>query len=426
MSKPPNVGKHWLLQWMDEYQVTGQATAEARLKSPGPAHRLGELAMSHRTTDYSGVPLSNTAVAGPWLDPSAHYLCNGVKCRSEHVELNFGRVLHYFDFMMLEGPSASTYASLITRVSSDDEFDVLQRTLVRDVQFLQRARNIGLDKHLVFADKLCACRPHLLESAEEIGTQELVDEEALDRLARQIGREGGVKIRPDGPNRWFGVVTHPNFKGSSGHVFHQRVKPQRHEVARWLLDAWLHSAIYDAATAQRLGAPLVSLAPSPVLDSATNPGKLTVDDVAARIKIPSLEGLPLKDLIALRDQEHDHFEKYRAVLREAISETLEKSETDSPERVAEIVWQNRVKPAVADINRKIAANNRSFSAKLAAAAAVGAISGAVGAVAGLPWLVGIGLVAAGTPLPQYFKAREERQKIEVEDMYFLWKVAQHH
>ncbi|MEW2440536.1 hypothetical protein [Micromonospora marina] len=411
---------------MDEYEATTQSAVEARLKSAGPIMRLLELANRHKTTDYSNVPLSNTAVAGPWLDPGASFLCHGISCRSEHVNLNFGRVLHYFDFIMLEGPSASTYEWMVADALNDNNFSYLIDSLTRDVPFLQQARKIGLDKHLVFADKLCACRPHLIENAEEIGSQPLIDEDALNRLARQIGREGGVKIRKEGPNQWYGVVTHPNFKGSSGHTFRQRVKPERHEVARWLLDEWLHSAIYDTATATRLGIPLVSLAPSPVLDAATDPGKLSVDDVGARIRIPSIEGLPLRELIALRDQEADHFEKYRSVLREAISETIEKSDSESPERVAELVWQNKIKPAVADINRKMAANNRSLNAKLMAAAAVGAITGTVGAVTSLPWLVGIGLAAAATPLPQYFKAREERQKIEVEDMYFLWKVAQHH
>ncbi|WBB48418.1 hypothetical protein O3597_25580 [Verrucosispora sp. WMMA2044] len=426
MSKPPNVGQHWLFHWIDEYEATSQTAIENRLRNPNAFRRLAELVENHRTTDYSNVPLSNTAVAGPWLDPGAAFLCHGISCRSKHLNLNFGRVLHYFDFVMIEGPSADVYRNTVRAALKTGQFDRLALRLFEDIQFLQETRRIGLDKHLVFADKLCSCRPHLLESAEEVGGQKLIDDDNLDQLARQIGREGGVKIRRHGPNEWFGVITHPNFVGSSGHIFRQPVKPERHEVARWLLDRLVHSAIYDAATAKRLGAPLVSLAPAPLLDPVNKPGKLSVDDVGARIRIPSLEGLPLKDLISLRDHEADHFEKYRAVLREAIAETIEKSETDSPERVAEQVWQTKIKPAIADINRKMAANQRSLTAKFVAAATVGAVTGAVGAVTGLPWLVGVGLAAASTPLPQYFKAREERQKIEVEDMYFLWKVAQHH
>ncbi|MEJ3748457.1 hypothetical protein WEI85_34885 [Actinomycetes bacterium KLBMP 9797] len=427
MSEVLKPDQHWLLQWMDEFGATDRSTVAARLKSSDSVSRLFDLAVSHRTVDYSTVPLSNVVVAGPWLDPSATFMCSGINCQKRHIELNFGRVLHYFDFVMLEGPSASAFAIALAKASMKRDFSRLSYGLGASVEFLQYVRSIGLDKHLIFADKVCGCRPHLLEGAEKIDAKPLVDLAELDRLAKQLAKDGGVKVKPDGPDRWYGVVTHPNFRGTSGHIFKQSEEPRREDVARWLLDSWLQSAVYDSATAQQLGAPLVSLAPSPIFDRTTDVQTISVDDVAARIRIPALESLPLRDLIALRNHESDQFIRFRAVLREAIAETLEKGDTDSPERIAEKVWQNKVKPAVADINRKIAANNRSLRDKLIAASAVGTVAGAIGAVATMPWLIGIGLVAAGAPLHQYFKAREERQKIEAEnDMYFMWKVSQHH
>lgn len=426
MTTQANPGKHWLYQWMDEYDATSEDAVADRLKYPGPVSRLQELATQHKTLDYSNVPLSSTVVAGPWMDPGGSLMCGSYVCQSRHVDLNFGNALHYFDFIMIEGPSASSYTRRINKVSSRDDFNRFAHDLTQDVLLLHHMRRIGLDQHVVFADKLCSCRPHLLESADQLGIQELTDEGSIDSLARQISKEGGVELEQDGPKSWYGAITHPLFQGAAGRTFRQKTRPKKHQVAKRLLESWLYSAAYDAATAQRLGVPLASLAPAPLFDRTPTRDKLTVDDVGAQIRIPVLEGLLTKELIALRNQEYHHFEQYRAVLREAIAETIDKADSDSPSIVAEQVWQNKVRPAVANIERKIAASNRSLRSNLVTAGTFGAIAGTVGAVAGLPWLVGIGLLAASTPLPQFFKSRENREKIELEEMYFLWKVKQHH
>ncbi|MFK4247691.1 hypothetical protein ACI2KV_33065 [Micromonospora chokoriensis] len=342
------------------------------------------------------------------------------------MDLNFGNALHYFDFIMIEGPSASVYTHKINEVSSQADFNDFTHGLTQDVLLLHHMRRIALDQHIIFADKLCSCRPHLLESANQLGIQQLTDDQSIDSLARQISKEGGVHLEQDGPKAWYGAVTHPLFQGAAGRTFRQKTRPKKYEVAKRLLESWLHSATYDAATAQRLGVPLASLAPAPLFEQTPTSGKLTVDDVGAQIRIPVLEGLLTKELITLRNQEYHHFEKYRAVLREAITETIDKTDSDSPSIVAELVWQNKVRPAIADIERKIAASNKSLRSNLLTAGAFSAVAGTVGAVAGLPWLVGIGLLAASTPLPQFFKTRESKEKIELEEMYFLWKVKQHH
>lgn len=425
---PLPASKHWLYSWIDEFEVHNSQDVANRLSYAEPIYRLQELGAQSESTDYSSVPLSGTVVAGPGLETNAPGICSNYECQAKNIDSNFGNVLHYFDYVMMEGPSAREYTSRIQNLSSKRDMGLLKYHIAQDTQLLNYIRRIGLADYIVFSRKVCYCMNHLLESVETLGLAHLVEDETVEDLARRVSQEGGVYVNQSGPRTWFVKLEHPLFDGLAGIELRQKTRPKKKEAAARLIRNWLLSAVIDASTAHGLKAPLASFGPARFFErmQRSNQEKLSIDDVGARIQIPVLTGLSTRELIELRSNEYHHFEKFRSVLREAIAETIEKSDSNSPDVVAELVWQNKIRPGVADIERRIAASNRALRYKFAAAATVGGLAAAIGAIAGMPWLIGVGTLAAGTPLPQIFKATEERQQIEISDMYFLWKANRAH
>ncbi|RLQ08753.1 hypothetical protein EAD96_04485 [Micromonospora sp. BL1] len=110
---------------------------------------------------------------------------------------------------------------------------------------------------------------------------------------------------------------------------------------------------------------------------------------------------------------------------EAIDETIDKHETTAPETIAGLVWRNTIEPSIADIEAKLNASKRSLALKTAAGLTVGAVTTAFGALAALPFVVTAGIAAASTPLLQAYKFFDDKQAVEMSDMYFLWKASRH-
>ncbi|RSM56605.1 hypothetical protein DMB66_33905 [Actinoplanes sp. ATCC 53533] len=131
------------------------------------------------------------------------------------------------------------------------------------------------------------------------------------------------------------------------------------------------------------------------------------------------------ELLKLRESEYEHFERFRKTLVEAIAEAIEKATTEDPEKIARSVWRDTIEPEVADIQSKISASKRSLSFKLAAGIAVGSATTAFGALAAMPFVITAGIAAAATPLLQAYKYFDDRQAVELSQMYFLWKASKH-
>ncbi|MEU8180684.1 hypothetical protein AB0B86_07905 [Micromonospora sp. NPDC049047] len=411
---------------MDEYEASDEAAVKDRLRYPAAIARVHELANQGQRSDYSDVPPNATTVAGPGLEFDAPGMCADFSCQAQNADTNYGKLLHYYDYVVLQGPYARGYLHRLDNLKSKKDHLNFEWTLVQDVLLLAHLRSIGLANHVIFKSKKCYCSHHVEENAKLLGLGHLVNDEAVRDLAVKTSREGGVHITQDGPRSWYIRLTSPLFAGSAGAFIEGKTKPKKVAAAESILREWLTAAVFDAATAHEISAPLTAHGPTSLFDYHSDSGKSSVDDVAARIRIPVLQGLNTREIIELRDNEYEHFEKFRQLLREAVAETISKADTDSPEKIADMVWRYKVKPEVADIERKIKASDKSIIRKLTATALIGGLAAAVGNVANLPWLIGVGTAAASIPMSQVVKAYDDRQQIEGSGMYFLWKADQAH
>ncbi|WP_435210183.1 hypothetical protein [Micromonospora sp. bgisy143] len=421
-------GKHWLYSWIDEYEATSEDAAKARLAHPEAVSRLAQLARESTLSGAGDVPLVGSVLAGPGLDVGRN-VCHSLLCRKHIFDYDIGFMLHYFDYIAMHGPDSKTYLSYLEGKTSRYTLAEFLSTVADDVGVMNYIRRIGLANYVVFVDKNlpCYCQNHFREYAEDAGLSELIEPGRIEEIAEKISRDGGISLRHSGSKQWGVVLTHPLFSDSIVHTFQQKTRPKKREVAAGVIRESLFFAVVETAVAKRLGTPLASVAQTDFIYQARKQTKMTPADVALNLNIPVLQGLPTAQLIRLREHEYDHFERFRQVLTEAITTSVEKSTSDSPAVVAETVWRDKLRPAMRDIERRIEASNRSLTRKIGTGIAVGAIASAVGTVAGFPLLAAAGATAAMTlPLPQVLKYFDDRQQIELGDMYFLWRAQRAH
>jgi hypothetical protein len=428
-----NAGAHWLFDWIDEFEATDSKSARSRLADKGARDRLHQLATNHRPVDVSHVPLTGTVLAGFDLDVGRG-ACHNLSCRKSNFDTDMAALFHYFDYVVMRGPSAPVLAAWVEYVDGKhprgEKFDLdLARALADDIGVMNYLRSTGIANYAIFVDleEKCPCKRHFLEQAKDIGLTHLADPKFAKRIAADILRAGSLDVERIGPNRWGASLKGPNYSSNIRTWYTLKKPPTKRWLSEQLVKEALYGSVAEAAIAKELGTPLASIAQPEFMDLEQRGRKIAANEVALHLNIPVLSSIPTADLLRLRGEEYAHFERFRQVLTEAIQTTIDKSGSDSPAVIADEVWRNKIRPAVADIDRRIEASNKAIRRKAVAGLSIGAIAATFGALAGFPLIAAAGAAAAiGTPLPQIFKSIEDRQQVELADMYFLWKAKQSH
>lgn len=428
-------GEHWLYDLIDDFELDSN-NVHGRLKSADFRKKLFDALGESDEFDPSQVPLSGAVVAGIGLDLASWATCSDYRCRIRTADQEFPQVLHYFDSAVMEGPSRGRYRDYIASTKHSEQAARFFEMIEDDVRLMLHLRKIGLAPYIFFQKRVdCYCPSHMAEKAKDLGLGSLVDADYLTRIAKDISRQGRVSITQAGSRLWYGKVWTPQFSESVGAPYYRKTKPKKYEVALDVIGSHVHETLYNAVTATELRAPLSSLGDEHFFVPPADAAGLTVDDVALRVKIPILLGLSTEQFIKLREEEYDHFISFRKILRQAIEQTISQAQTGSPDTAAEKVWREAIQPQVVDLERKIAASNRSIARKLftgvtygAASVGVGSVLGAVSASLGTPLGAVLG-AAAGTAavlpttLPLVTKYFEEKQQFETDGAYFVWKAS---
>lgn len=144
--------------------------------------------------------------------------------------------------------------------------------------------------------------------------------------------------------------------------------------------------------------------------------------VALRIQLPTFVGLSSRDLLAAIEDHRSDYIKFQAALRIAITEAIDKLDSKTDEEIAASVHRDFIEPELARINAELTQASRSFSRKLSTGVAVGVITTSVGLLGAMPLVIGAGLAAGATVLPQAYKLFDDKKSIRTSDMYFLWSL----
>jgi hypothetical protein len=147
-------------------------------------------------------------------------------------------------------------------------------------------------------------------------------------------------------------------------------------------------------------------------------------------EVPFVGDVDIKDILKVREREHDALIQYRGALNQAI-ETFRSDTAVSSHKQARLLYQDVIAPRLASLDRKIKDSKRDLVKQAyrpfvgwVAAISFGLYSGLISTqVAGLA--SAIGLIQTGTRFVQDVMSLGDVDKqARADDLYFLWKVKQ--
>ena len=379
---------------------------------------------------------NNPVVAGRGIDLSGELTGADEGELLNEVDRAFGATWHYFDEMIVEGLSARRYAKMV----SNGDLALARRRAREHCLLLLHLREIGALGSVVFRQKPDPCVRHGkdVDKLEAAGIKRILDDRVnvVQTLAEGVLHEIEDHYAYGGHFHY--TYEHPLVGVRTGHLEGSPVGRSEAELKQWIsgdiFDLFAEFAAVDVSVASELSAPLAIS--SPMLDSilTSSGGKRgaatgsVAGEVAIEIGVPILRGVSASDLLKIREDEADAFERFRVALRAAISELLKRGDdaTDST-RVAGRVIDDFLVPALHDIDQRLNIALKTLARKSVANISVGSAVVAVGLIAGIPLLlpagIALGMMVPGVNLGKYI---EEKSEVELADMYFLWKLQNLH
>jgi hypothetical protein len=420
----------WLYQWLDSYLVKSPREARKLLQQRTSLKTLrdtiAEAANGRLTVDQDSGPV---IVAGSGLDLSGQLDCTHHECLIRQVNTLLRSVWHYFDRIVIVGPSASWIDSMW---DSDEDLLTVLPILDSYIQLLLYLRNIGAENLLIFTEKPDRwCEVHGEPLFRQIGVESSEALEAyLNQLSEQIAKDSVVEIEDAAKvkerlGHSFVSVYHPDYfdKPFTNLI---RVRPdsqlpdKRTIIERTVREHVGH-LLSDIDLSQRWQAPLGSTMKFHERLLRDRSPRPTESEVALHLKPPFLQEADLETLIRIREDERAHFEAFRSSIRLAIRERLLASSGSDPQLIAKELEQDLIAPALTQIERKLSAARSVLAKKTGTSVGVGFVAATCGLLTGNPLLVTAGVGAAMTTLAAVNKYFEEQRDIALSDMYFVWR-----
>ena len=406
----------WLYRWLDELGIDRVDRARSAIDTRSARVRLIELAADSITTRPALAPQSRAILAGRGMDLSGALSCRHPDCQRRQIDSLFSRTWHYFDEIAVVGPSAS----MVIEGFTNGDAQAVDYTL-NFVETLFYIREIGAEDYLVFIEKAPACSEHYARHAEEAGVAAILDG-AQDWKA-QLVAEGSMRSLRIHRDHWHFAFEHPQLEHTSwGTIRTDGGRPTIEQVAERVVATYAAGLISDVVTAKDLRVPLGSaIQLHEAVLAERRPAAVDEHEVALQLQLPFIQGIPIRELLRLRSEEFEAFERFRAALAEAIRAQLGDKGED-PEIVAGRIEQELLMPALLDIDQRLRVAAESLTRKSALSLGVAAVALTVGLLAQVPLVVGAGISAAAGTIRAVNEYVSMRKGVELADMYFLWRV----
>lgn len=412
----------WLHDWIDSEGITHSGQVQKALKDSKSRRALLDASSAALEQVPSQKPSSPQAVvASGGLDLSGFLTCGHPACRRQQIDDLFAVMWHYFDQVVVSGP-----LPLFEDPSDDEAWEITASRIESGVDSLLYIREIGAEDLLVFRRKTFYCEDHLPQHAADAGIPQVASDAEV--LMRRFQDETSIRYdeSPYGPAAF---LSNPLVELSRVILLEKGELPAPREE---ILDDFAHDVIppaaanlvSDALTARGLGLPLA--AGSSLTHAMLRPTQadtpLTDSQVALRIPFPFLQNLPTKELIALMKDERAHYIRFRTSIRAAIRDHLEGvSNGSKPEDVANSVFEETIRPSLAELQVKMKAAKDAITRKAGTELVAGAATTTVGVIAGMPLLAASGVAAVGDAVRNALAYFDQKKNLEQDDLYFLWQ-----
>jgi hypothetical protein len=433
----PSPSSSWLFSWFDDAGVVDSDALDRVLRDRRRRDDLMGRMEQAAKAPVESASMSGTGAlaAGVKADLSGWSAsCMSGGCLKRSVDTLFARAWHYFDHVVLVGPSALQLLGFAARENSD-RLDYVIRSYFELYNYLRAA---GALRYITFSEKYAVSNgrlddfPHV--TAEERdhfnGREDLWVSRMMPGASLEVrsvdSHQGTVEI----------VLAHPEFDGLFGNRFKLAadrdldVDPIGDNDKVDFLDAALRSAFHDYkdslladinyARAHRSPLGSILTVHEEIIEGADAVLKPSVSDVAFNVPMPFIDGLTTWEILKIRDDEAASFEVFRSALQRAISERIKATDGDKDATDIGVEIANDViGPALADIENRLDAALRLLGRGAAAGVVAAGTVATVGALAAVPVLGAVAGAAIALPdLRSYLNSRKE---IEISEMYYLWK-----
>lgn len=426
----PDKDASWMYDWIDEFELQKDADVERALKSPRVVARLHELAEFELedTTPKRGENWTDlTVVAGQGFNLSGHTTCTSFGCKKLEIDDAVSKMWHYFDRIVVSGPMPSEIRDNIEDTPSE-AIESLHRSILDDVRTLNYVRKIGALKKIVFrADSWTHCYSCTRRSAIDLGLKVAASGKTRRKMVEQIASEAKIsqKFVLGG---WDVCVSHPLMPHPMYYTFRNRVS--KHQVASYIFDKYSGGSVMDYVKARTLNYPLATSAHTAWLRRPGQSNSSAIEERAGRValnlQMPTLAGLQAQEVIAFLEDNGPEFYRFQSALRTAVFEATSRLDTKSDKEIADSIIREFIEPELMEIDTSLRNANKTFSKKLTAGFTIGSAVTTVGLMGAMPLVVGAGLAAGATVLPQLYKLWDDRDSVKTSDMYFLWNLRRKH
>jgi hypothetical protein len=341
------------------------------------------------------------------------------------VDELFRHVLHYFDTIMVDDAVSTVL------MKHDAEAKCLPQCLKRHLEVLLYLRQIGAEQLLTFRQKQPACEVHWKKHAKEAELGPVTDD-FYDFVVR-LAEEGEVRLTEKTKLRSQYVYIHPEFEHyvwiwlDSADLKKLRSEDELQKlIARRVVVRYLSHLASDVLAAKWSKSPMGSTVAfhRALLQHAP----ATIGSTAFELDLPVLNRVPLKDLITVRLEERELFERFQSSLRAAIRERVKLQTGENATAIASEIRQDLIDPELRRIRDRLRACEQLLSRQAATSVGVGVLTTVVGVLSGvaapLVATAGVGgmLASARGALNKHL---EERRDIAESDYYFLWRASGH-
>ena len=423
--------KYWLLEWIDSLEIRSLRDVEKAIADREKFQELTSMALEAQSSAGSDPRTNNPIVAGRGIDLSGELTSADEDELIDEVNQAFGRTWHYFDEVIVEGLSARRFSKML----SNRDYSLARKRARAHCILLLHLRKIGALDNLIFRQKPDPCIVHGSDTSilEDAGLRRILDDKASIVQSLKEGTLHGIEDHYIIGQHFHYAFEHPLIGVQSGNIGGSPAGREEDElkqmIAEKIFDLYATYAAADVAMATEFSAPLATS--SPILESILNSGDgagttpcSPVGEVAVEIGLPILDGISAADLLKIRDDEADAFERFRTALRAAINESLRKEhQSSNPHRIAIDVIEEVLVPALPDIDQRLRVAQKTLARKSAANISVGAAIVTVGLIAGIPLLLPAGIaLGIGVPGANFNSYLDQKGQVELSDLYFMWKL----
>jgi hypothetical protein len=413
---------YWLLTWLESRRVRASADAAVLLSKRSVLHELRETAeqWSKSPTVQPGINL----VAGTGLRLDDDLTCPTPSCRRRYIDVLFRHAWHYFDRILLPDGVGELLLSPPPGWTEAYTREALLN-LIDVVMYLDRLGAASLVSYYPRIPTNSQVLDRILSGDKETRWYEAWSEveSTLKAQARfRIAQLGNGRVRVRGSDPFLQVSNVGEYRAPKGHT--------RSEMVEEFIHDWLHRHIYELESDLQAAQHLKGALGSSVWTHEKVLSKMSAGpdatNVLFRLSFPSLQNVPISELISLRTHEGDAFLMFRQSLTKAAEEILKKNKGLDTDSVAGEVLRDYIEPELARLRSKLKAAQRTMAKRAVFSIAIAGMSTLCGLQLGLDPIAsgaaGLLLSGAADAASKYVG---EKQAIEMSDMFFLWKALQH-